>query len=262
MIEEVSLAIIKSIADSQKDLIIIFHNSTPVLINRAFEKFFSASSLEQYKTEFGSFANNFVPHPSYFHADKIEDGSSWFDAILELPEMQRVVSMMTPNYEPHAFSVQIDKIEEYVIAAFTDITQTLIKRIMIENNTSIDSKSGAYARNYFLQIAQSYQDAATFNKKIIGAVLINVDTNDETLSKALATHFKTVIRQDDMLIRWSSDAFLLVYLVDNIKNAQIMLQKLKAISKKDDIKEVDCVFNQITQNEGEGIKAFIRRIGN
>jgi hypothetical protein len=85
--------------------------------------------------------------------------------------IDRVVSMMTQYYEPRAFSVEINKIEEYVVASFCDITQTLVKRIMIENKTNI------YAKNYFLQVAQSYQDAALFNEKIISAIMIHRSNN-------------------------------------------------------------------------------------
>lgn len=268
MREDVSLNIIQSIVDSQKDLIVIFCDGKPILINKAFKDFFSVSSLEQYNSEFGSFVNNFVPHPSYFHADKIEGEKSWFDALLELPEIERVVSMMTQTYEPHAFSAQINKIQEYTVVVFTDITQTLIKRIMIENRANIDAKSGAYAKNYFLQIAQSYHDAAVFNKKTVGAVLIQINkeesssTQDENILKTLATCFKRVIRQDDMLIRWSDDAFLLIYLVDGEKSAQIMQKKLDELSKTEDIKEVKYKTTLIVQNENEGIKAFIKRIRN
>ena len=215
MKENISLSLIQAIVDLQKDLIAIFQNNEIILINRAFGKFFSVSSLEQYRAEFGPFVNNFVPHPHYFNAEKINDNQNWFDAILELDSIDRVVSMMTQNYEPRAFSVEINKIEEYVVASFCDITQTLVKRIMIENKTNIDAKSGAYAKNYFLQVAQSYQDAALFNEKIISAIMIhcsNIRNNTETL-KTSVVHFKSVIRQDDMLIRWSDDTFLLIYMM-------------------------------------------------
>ncbi|MBE0513991.1 hypothetical protein [Sulfurimonas sp.] len=251
MREEIGLAIIQSIIDSQKDLIVVFQESTPVLINKAFKKFFAVSSLDDYKEEFGPFVNNFVPHPSYFHGEKVAKGSSWVDAISELPEMDRIVSMMTATYEPHAFLVKVQNIEEYVIAVFEDITQTLIKRIMIENNASIDKQSGAYAKNYFLQIAQSYQDAATFNKKIISAILIKSEAKEASELPELVKHFKSIIRQDDMLIRWGEDSFLLIYLVDNLTNAQKMMDKVYTKG---------CFFTLITQKEKESIKEFIKRI--
>jgi hypothetical protein len=251
MKEETSLAIIQSIVDSQRDLMVLFEENNPVLVNRAFKNFFSVSSLVEYREEFGPFVNNFVPHPSYFHGDKIAKGSNWVDAILELPTEQRIVSMMTPMYEPHAFLVYIQKIDEYVIGVFEDITQTLIKRIMIENNASIDKPSGAYAKNYFLQIAQSFQDAAVFNKKTISAILIKTAEKEVIEPLELVKHFKSIIRQDNMLIRWQDNSFLLIYLVDSLSNAQKMLDKVYTKG---------CSFTLITQQEKEGIKEFIKRV--
>jgi hypothetical protein len=251
--KDISLAIIKSITDSQKDLIIIFQNDEPLLINDAFERFFSVSSLDEYKESYGSFVESFVLHPSYFNAEKIAKGESWVDAILKLPEMDRIVSMMTPNYEPHAFSVHVEKIEEYIIAVFTDITQPLIKRIMIENNTSIDKESGAYAKNYFLHMLKSYQDAVAFNKKIVSAILIKTAKTDESALSELVGFIKSKIRQDDMLIRWTRDTFLLMSLVDNVANAQKMAEKL-------DIDE--CTLTLTMQNENESIRELIKRIEN
>lgn len=268
MIEETSLAIIRAIADAQKDLIVIFQEKELVLVNKAFEKFFAVSSLEQYKQEFGPFVHNFVPHPSYFHGEKLEKGVSWMDAILELDEAERLVSMVTPTYEPHAFSVAIQKIGEYAVVTFSDITQTLIKRIMIENNTSIDVKSGAYSKNYFMQIAQSYEDAALFNKKLISAVRIETKKKDgtqlredTTLLKTLTNSLKSVIRQDDMLIRWDDNAFVVLYLVDSVANAGAMLGKLQALSQKKESEEVDFSLYHFIQKDGESIKSFGSRIG-
>lgn len=251
MREETGLAIIQSVIDLQKDLVVLFEENSPTLVNKAFKKFFSVSSLDEYKEEFGPFVNNFVPHPSYFHGEKVAKGSSWIEAILELPNKERIVSMMTPAYEPHAFLVNIQKIDEYVIVLFEDITQSLIKRIMIENNASIDVQSGAYAKNYFLQIAQSYQDAASFNKKIISAVLIKITKEDGVDFGELVKHFKSIIRQDDMLIRWEENSFLLIYLVDSALNAQKMFEKLHGRN---------CSFELIIQKEKEGIKEFIKRV--
>lgn len=251
MRNEICLALVKSVVDSQKDLIVIFHNSEIVLVNKAFERFFVISSIEEYKKEFGVFTNSFVPHPSYFHADKMSKGENWIDAISKLPEMERVVSMMTPNYEPHAFSVQIEKIDEYNIGVFADITQSLIKRIMIENNTSIDEQSGAYAKNYFLHMLKSYQDAVVFNKKTVSAILIKTDRTDENALVELVDYFKSRIRQDDMLIRWNENSFLLISLVDTQINAKKMVEKLH---------RDDCTLSLITQRENESIKELIKRV--
>lgn len=260
MKEEITLTLLESIVNMQKDLIVIFRDNKIILMNSATKRFFAVSSIEQYKDEFGPFVRNFVPHPSYFHSEKIQNKAPWYDAILELPELDRVVSMVNPNYEPYAFSVQINKVEDYVVALFCDITQTLIKRIMIENNTSIDEKSGAYAKAYFLQIAQSYQDAALFNKKIISSIQIKNTIDDEERLKSFVVQIKDVIRQDDMLVRWDENSFLLLYLVDTTQNAKVMMNKLNQICTSKELKEITCILSQIIQKEDEGIKHFIQRV--
>jgi competence protein ComGF len=258
--EDTSLAIIKSIINMQKDLIVIFKDNKIVLMNSALKKFFGVSSVEQYEEEFGPFVHNFVPHPSYFHSQKIQNKAPWYDAILELEEIDRVVSMITPSYEPYAFSVEINKTQDYVIALFSDITQTLIKRIMIENNANIDAKSGAYAKAYFLQIAQSYQDVALLNKKIISAILIKTNLGDANLLKDFVANLKSIIRQDDMLIRWDEDSFLLIYLAETPQGAKVMMNKLNQICIREGISEITYTLSQIIQKEGEEIKSFIKRI--
>lgn len=265
MSDNISFDLMQSIVDSQQNLIVIFHNNEVVLINKAFQRFVAVSSIKEYKEVFPAFLDHFVPHPSYFNAEKIEVSESWFDAIMKMEEIDRVVSLLTPDYEPHAFSVDINSdVDEYKIVTLTDITQTLIKRIMIDNRANMDVSSGAYSKNYFLHISQSYQDAATFNEKIIGAILIKVDTanfsSDDMALSEFADHFKSITRQDDMLIRWSDNTFLLVYLVDNADNSQHMLEKLDAITSKDAVKGVNYTFTLTTQKENESIKELIRRV--
>jgi hypothetical protein len=268
MSDTVSLALVQSVIDAQKDLVAIFHNDEIIMTNKSFNTFFAVSSCAQYKTDFGLFINNFVPHPSYFNKDKIEADETWFDAILKLPELDRIVSMMTPSFEPHAFAVAIDNsVSEHCVVTFSDITQTLIKRIMIENNANMDIQSGAYAKEYFLHVAQSYEDAANFNEKILGAILIHADkkdgsdlSNDSNALNALVSYFRSSIRQDDMLIRWSSNTFVLIFLVDIEDNAMRMFEKLQGVIAHDNIKELQCQLSLHVQEKSEDINSLIRRI--
>lgn len=244
-------------------LIVVFKDNEPILTNSAFNAFFSVPSFEKYKSDFGPFIENFVPHPSYFHKEKIEEGDDWFEAILKLEESQRVVSMMTPSYEPHAFSVMIDKGSDgYSVATFTDITQTLIKRIMIENNVSIDKRSGAYDKKYFLQITQSYEDAAAFNEKIIGITEISLLSDNELEQKDIelfVEHSKLIIRQDDMLVRWDRSKFLLVYLVDDELKAKQVTQKIKNMLDAEIISKLKYSLSSVAQTQEESIKSLIKK---
>ena len=247
-----------------RNLIVVFKDAQPILSNAAFNSFFGVKSFDAYKANFGPFVDNFVPHPSYFHKEKIENGEQWFDAILELEEQNRVVSMMTPSYEPSAFSVSIDKNSDgYFIAEFTDITQTLIKRIMIENNVSIDKASGAYDKKYFLQITQSYEDAAAFNEKIIGLTEISLLSDSEIEKREIelfVERSKSIIRQDDMLVKWDRSKFLLVYLVDDALKAKQVAQKIRDMLDKESASELKYSLNSVAQTQEESLKSLIKKL--
>lgn len=226
--QNIPINVLQGIVDKNSDMIVVFYKDELVLINSAFKKFFSTTSLENYKREFGAFVHHFVPHPSYFHAEKIIGDKKWYEAILELEPNDRIISMVTPFYEPHAFLVDVNSVvDDFVVVGFKDITQDLIKRIMIENSTNLDIQSTAYTKKYFLQIAKSYEDAAKFNKKIIA--LARIELSQDSDLQEVVKNIKHIIRQDDMLCRWDRDIFFLFYMVDNESISSVMERKLKSI---------------------------------
>lgn len=134
MNKNISFSIIKSMMDLQDDLLVMFQNSKLILANNSFLNFFKSTSVNDFNNSFETFEECFVPHPFYFNKDKIAASKSWIESIQELKEDDKIVSMLTPNFEPHAFLVRIDdSFEDYTIARFTNITQILIKKFMIDN---------------------------------------------------------------------------------------------------------------------------------
>jgi len=268
MTESTSLSLIKSVINTQKDLVVLFKGEEPILSNEAFNNFFRVSSFEQYRESFGPFIEHFVPHPSYFHKEKIEANESWFDTVSKLSEMERIVSMMTPDFEPYAFSIALERsVEDYTIVTFSDITRDLIKRIMIENHVNIDKQSGAYDKKYFLQVAKNYEDAALVNEKLLGAIMthVNMQTNpnfahDEKALNDFVKHFKNCTRQDDMLIRWDGGKFLLMYLVDTEQNAQRMVNKLQALVDSESMRSLGCTLTAAVQKEKEDVNSLLNKV--
>lgn len=224
--------LIQSIIDTADSLIIIIEGTKPIMMNKALSDFFAVSSFEQYSKDFGSFVNNFIPHNSYFHSGKVAEGETWIEALSKLDEEERIVSMINSSQEPRAFSVRLDNShKDYVIVSMRDISASLIKRIMIENDVSIDQNSGAYNKDYFIHTSELLQDGAAFNEKSIGITMINIlDSDTQSLNKLVAD-IKSNIRQNDMLVKWSREVLLLAYLVDTKENALLFTKKLQAVTK-------------------------------
>ncbi len=226
--------LIQNIVDAVDDLIVIIEQTRPILMNKVCCDFFGVSSIEDYAQNFGAFCNNFVPHPAYFNMNKVPEGKTWIEALSELDEKDKIVSILNTFHEPRAFSVKIDNSHPaYTVLSLNDISANLIKRIMIENDVSIDKRSGAYNKDYLLHTAEILQDGAAYNEKEIGLTMIKVPQTQEDTLGDLVKDIKDEIRQTDMLVKWSSNKLLLAYLIDKEDNAILLSKKLQDLRLKE-----------------------------
>jgi len=227
---EDAYTLIQTIVDTQENLVVLIEDEKPILINKAFKKFFDVRSLEQYNEECDAFINSFVPHPSYFHAGKVEAEQTWIEALNALDEKDKIVSILSTSHEPRAFQVTLDNTHpRYTVLSLEDISANLIKCIMIENDMTMDKGTGAYSKEYFLHTAEILQDGASYNEKEIGLSLMSIpDSSEEGVSK-IVTKIKSVIRQNDMLIKYSSGRLLLAYLIDLEENAVLFSKKIHSL---------------------------------
>lgn len=255
-----------SAIDTQKDLVVLMHKNTPILFNKSFQKFAGVSSVKEFLREFGSLHDRFVPHNSYFHSGKTDNPDEWTIALMELPENDRIVSMFSALTEPYAFSVVVNAcVPDYEIITFTDISQDFIKRIMIENDASIDQESGAYDSEYFIHTSKSFQNAADFNKKSIGITMIELISTDHEAEQHLrdfTASIKCSIRQSDMLVRWEKKIFLLAYLANSAEDVMAFSQKLLMVMRKEPFEQLNLISMRIgatIQTPKEEMTSIIKR---
>ena len=258
-----------SAINTQKNLIVLLHNNEPILFNEAFIDFTNTPSVKHFLREFGSLTNRFVPHDSYFHIGKVPNDVEWTTALMELPENDRIISMLNYRIEPHAFSVSVETpVSGYKIITFTDISQDLIKRIMIENDVSIDKESGAYDKEYFNHTSKSFFEAAVFNKKLIGITMIELMSSNSGADLYLhdfCFSIKSNIRQSDMLVRWGKQVFLLAYLIDSSENAQKFSRKLLTVMREEPFQSLSNISMRIgstVQTDNDDIYSIISRAHN
>jgi len=251
-----------ALVNTMPNLVVLLRGDTPELFNKAFLDYSGISSTREFLREFGSLPNRFVPHDAYFHAGKAPTRDAWLESLVALPKAERIVSMVSCRAEPHAFSVEVDtSVEGYTILTFTDISQELIKRIMTENDVSIDKRSGAYDREYFLHTGKSFEDAATFNKQRIGITAIELGCSDEEarkLSYRIAAAIKQNIRQTDMLVHWNNHCFLLAYLVEGQENVLAFSNKLLRLLQND-FPTLQVQFGATVQQPRESIATVVGR---
>ncbi|WP_295056029.1 diguanylate cyclase [Sulfuricurvum sp.] len=263
--DDVCSKLFQSAIDTQSNLIVLMYQSTPILFNKAFQNFTNIPTVKAFLREFGSLVNRFVPHDAYFHAGKA-DPDTWITVLQNIPESDRIVSMINYRAEPYAFSVTIESpVKDYTIISFADISQDLIKRIMIENDVSIDKESGAFNKDYFIHTSKSFQNAAEFNEKSIGITMIEMNSSDSDTEKYLhdfSSSIKCNIRQSDMLVRWEKKIFMLAYLIDSADNAMKFSRKLLGVMREEpfeNLKTISMRLGTTIQTKDEEISDIISR---
>jgi len=256
----------ESAINTQKDLIVLMHKNTPIIFNSAFKNFAGVSSVKEFLREFGSLPERFVPHDSYFHIGKATNYDEWISELAVLPDHDRIVSMFNSRTEPFAFAVTVDSsVPDYSIISFSDISQDFIKRIMIENDVSIDKESGAYDKEYFIHTSKSFYDAAEFNEKFIGITMIELmssDVESEKFLRDFALSIKSNIRQSDMLIRWEKKVFVLAYLTNTQNDVMAFSQKLLQIMRREPFERLNAISMRMgatIQNKNEEMTQIIKR---
>lgn len=258
-----------SAINSQKNLIVLLHNNELFLLNKAFLDFANVTSVKHFLREFGSLTNRFVPHESYFHLGKVSNPDEWVNELMEMDDLDRIISMLNYRIEPHAFSVSVEiPAPGYTLMTFTDISQDLIKRILIENDVSIDKESGAYDKEYFIHTAKSFYDAAIFNKKQIGITMVELlcsDDDAQTYLHDFSSSIKSNIRQSDMLVRWTKKTFMMAYLVDSAENAMKFSRKLLVVMREEPFHHLSKISMRVgttVQIKHEDIATIISRAQN
>lgn len=248
------LLLLQSSIDIHESPVALLRHSEPIALNRSFLKFCNVSSLKEFNREFGSLIYRFVPHDDYFHSGKVDEAERWLESLTALPQGERIVSMLDHKVEPYAFELIITHpMEGYSIITFKDVSQDLIKRILVENDATIDAESGAYRQDYFLHTLKSFQEAARFNRKQVGITMCEF-RNEDCDPKTFAQAIKSSIRHDDMLIRWSKKRFILAYLIDMEQSTEPIDTKIRAKSP------YPIRLSSDVQNDIDDIRMLIRKV--
>ncbi|MDH4943696.1 hypothetical protein [Sulfurimonas sp. C5] len=260
--EHNSLKVIESLIDMHKDLVFVYHNNKPILFNQASKVFFGVETLKEFAREFGTLENRFVPHDSYFHVSTIDNEHPWQQSIMSIEESDRIISMLDRKIKPHAFSVTVEiPLDGYELIFFNDITSQLIKRIMTENKTNLDSNTQAYNRTYFEHVSPIILTAATFNEKLIGICLVEFEHEEVEFAQSISESIKNQIREDDMLVRWNDKSFLLLFLISSEEDAHSVSQKIRDTLNQFQATHKTRVCMGL-KNKHESIEAIISRCEN
>lgn len=265
---------INSILNEQANIVILLDGPKIEFANKKFFEFFGYDTLELFYTDYNSICELFIGNEKFFHYKKTEDNPFWSEAIIQLPHSDRIVEMLSSKATVHEFSVNINRYEEnkYIIT-FTDISDTILNQIALEDKIIHDKLTGAFNREYF---DKSYKKLLhlynTENSKLAIAMLdldkfknVN-DTYGHDVGDDILIHFVETInknsRSEDILIRWGGEEFILILKVQSQIDLEKALLNLKNAIEFEIfpiIKRQTCSIGASIYQENENIQSTIKR---
>jgi diguanylate cyclase (GGDEF)-like protein len=240
--------------DTQNSMLILSDGENLKYVNKTFLTFFGFETLEELQKEFKCVSQKFVQNNGFFHLGKIKEGeANWVESLLNLSGRQRVVSLLDKYSVTHAFSISINKYEgdDYVIN-FTDISDTITEKQELKREATIDELTGIKNRLYF---NKHIEDILELHKKQgmkTGIIFFDIDHfkdfNDkhghdmgDYVLKVVASIAKKFTRDDDKVIRWGGEEFIVVVKIDNLESLKKMAEHLRVAIQEHRFKNIDSV---------------------
>lgn len=265
---------IKMIVDTQPNIIMLTDGRSAEFVNKTFLNFFGCSNLDMFLSKYGCISQTFIENEKYFHLGKLKPGENWIKHIQSLPQEQRVVCIMSADcYNKRVFNISINifKDKNYIIN-FNDISQTVHRQIELENKTTHDNLTNVFNREFF---EQNYEKIINNNKMYncyTALVMIDIDhfknINDtfghdvgDTVLKELTDLIKKSSRNDDVLVRWGGEEFIMLLKVDSLDILKQVVEHLRLVVQDHTfsiVKNLTCSFGATIYKEGDPIKKTIK----
>lgn len=228
--------------DTQNSIVILTDGKTLQFANKTFLEFFGYRDLEHFKKHYECICNRFVEQENFFHLGIVKEGEAqWIESLLNLSGRQRVVSMLNYSATPHAFSVSINQYEDvYYVVTFTDISDTMVEKLELTKEATIDSLTGLYNRVYFTKYINKILEDHKRNKMISGVIFFDIDhfkkVNDtyghdagDYVLSTIASLVKKYTRDTDKIIRWGGEEFIILCEIDNSKSLKEIAEHLRSV---------------------------------
>lgn len=234
--------------DLQKNIVIMRDKQKLVMANQAMFDFFGFEDLNSFLKHYDSICERFVENEEYFYKARVPKGSDWAEVIMNYPDNKRIVVMLDNNMESHAFSVSSSKLddESYVIS-FSDISNTMIEHNKLQLKVTHDKLTNALNREFFDKNINQIIKGAYPNS--LGIVICDIDyfknVNDtyghnrgDIVLKKLVDVIRESIRQDDYLIRWGGEEFIILMKIDTTKSLKKAVEHIRMQIEKQHFEEV------------------------
>ncbi|MBU1927500.1 diguanylate cyclase [bacterium] len=263
---------LQKLYDLQKNMTILTDGKKLLLANKAIFDFFGFNDLEDFLKHHNCICDRFIHNDEFFHLGKVPEGKHWVETIIKLPDEQRIVAILDDNMESHAFNVSVNEFEpgNYIVS-FADISHTVTEHVKLKRKISHDKLTNALNREFFdNNIALIIEERHPHK---LGVVICDIDffknVNDtyghnrgDVVLKQLVNIIHSAIRQEDYLIRWGGEEFIVLMKIDAVESLKKPLEHIRLQVEKayfEEVTHITISLGATVYKEGEDISECIAR---
>jgi len=231
---------LKTIIDSQENMIIITDGVRMIEANAKVLRFFGFSSFEQFVRRHRCICDFFLKHKEYFHLARVPKNRQWIEYMAELPPEKRIVTMVGIDMEAKAFQINISRYGDNgsSIITLNDVTDMLIQQKILQYKAQHDRLTDIYNRQKIDEVLEKICGYSRRRKEEIGVIMFDIDhfkrvndkyghdTGDEVL-KRVSQLIKKNIREEDIFGRWGGEEFIIILRHTNIENSHKKAEMLR-----------------------------------
>lgn len=248
--DELSLSSTKfqKLFDLQKNIVIMRDEKKLVMANQAMLDFFGIENLNSFLKHHDSICDRFVENDDYFHKGKVPQGKDWAEVIVNFSDNKRIAVMLNKNMEAHTFSLSVNEFESgSYIVSFADISHTMKEHKKLQLKSTHDKLTNALNREFFDNNINIIVEKAQLSQ--LGVVMCDIDhfkyVNDtyghnrgDIVLKQIVNTIKESIRQEDYLIRWGGEEFIILMKVDTVESLKKPVEYIRRQIEKQHFEEV------------------------
>ena len=260
--------------DTQDNIVILTTGKNIEFANKKFFQFLGFKDIEEYKTNHKCISDLFIEEEKFFNLSLLNEEENWVNIIQTLSHRKRVVAIKGINGITHAFSVTINKFEDAIyIVSFTDISETMLENMKLEQKVLRDTLTNAYNREFFENNYSRLIETFENEDMYFGLAMIDIDnfkkindTYGHDVGDKILINLVSIIenssRNDDILIRWGGEEFIMILKVSSENGLKIALENLRKTienSKINNLPQITCSFGGTLYKDNELITDTIKR---
>lgn len=230
------LKLINTLFDLQKDSIMLVDSKGRINIsNRAFKHLCSWLGCKSNEN-----LNELISH--FTNLDECCSASGSISEYLS--KINGHIVCLKSNNRTLYYEIHIKSIDDFILVEMYDVSQFKMEAIKLEQENLVDELTGIYNR----KIEKIIKEEVNQTQNSVCMIIADIDhfknVNDtyghiigDNVLKEVAKRLQTHIRQNDRLIRWGGEEFLLI-LQTNIDNASMLAEKLRKVIESEPFETV------------------------